>query len=133
LAQEIKTYKEKFIDAKLQQLALEFLEKKNFLIEKDKTLVGLTGQDYKVSFHIMGKMGSEERFSTAIVVLDYGKSIGTDVINKYDRVCKDLKMSINKLILVSNDFSVPAKNMAEKANLFLLSRGELVSILLTGY
>lgn len=132
MSQEIRNYKEKFIDAKLQQLALEFLEKKNFIIEKDKTLIGLTGEEYEVSFHIMGKLGSEEKFSTAIIVLDYGKSIGTDVINKYDRITKDLRMSINKLILVSNDFSVPAKNMAEKANLFLLSRGELVSILLTG-
>ena len=132
MSQELKTYKEKFIDAKLQQLALEFLEKKNFLIEKDKELTGISGQDHILSFYISGKIGSQEKFASGIVILDYGKSIGTDVINKYDRISKDLKMSVNKLILVSNDFSVPAKNMAEKANLFLLSRGELVSILLTG-
>ncbi len=132
MSQEIKTYKEKFIDAKLQQLALEFLEKKNFLIEKDKELIGVSGQEHKLSFYISGKIGSQDKFASGIVILDYGKSIGTDVINKYDRISKDLKMSVNKLILVSNDFSVPAKNMAEKANLFLLSRGELVSILLTG-
>lgn len=121
---------DKYTDAKLQRLALEFLENKNLIIEKEKVLNGISGQSYKVAFHIQGKSSSNMRLSTAVVVLDYGKSIGTDIINKYDHIKQDLSHIINKLVIIGNEFSTPARSIAEKSGLLLLSRGELISLLL---
>ena len=122
---------DKYTDAKLQRLALEFLENKNLIIEKDKILNGVSGKDFIIAFLIQGKSSSNDRLSTAVIVLDYAKSIGTDVINKYGHIYKDLSHIINKLVIIGNEFSIPARSIAEKTGLLLLSRGELVSLLLT--
>ena len=128
---DMQVQQNQFIDQNLKTLALSFLTQKNFTIEKNKKLTGNSGQEYVTSFHIQGREGSKDQLSTVIVILDYAKSIGTDVIYKYDRMSKDLSDKVNKIVLIGNDFSVPARNMAEKASIFLLSRGELVSILLS--
>ena len=116
---------------KLKEIALEFLDQNNFLFQENTKSSGISGQKYQFQFLITGqkKHAGKDNISTGIILKDYKKSVGSDGICQAERLLKDCP-DINKIVMISNEFSVPARNLARRCGVPLISRGELISMLI---
>ena len=114
----------------LKELAVCFLEKHNFKYQATtETLKQNNNLEGKIDFIITGQKDSTiTNGKTGLIVKDYKKSTGSDTICQIERLLKDLPQ-INQIILLANEFSVPARNLAERCGVPTISRGELISML----
>lgn len=129
---DLAQYQDKYTQMNLKELAIEFLDRHNF--KYDKTIVHegrLSGTEHKIDFLITGQEGKkfETPIKTGLIVKDYRKSTGADAVCQVERLIKDLSPDINQVILLANEFSVPALNLAERCGVPTISRGELISML----
>lgn len=125
-------YKDKYTEMNLKQLAVAFLERHNFKYNKMILKEGrLSGTEHTLDFLITGQKGKEFESSikTGLIVKDYRKSAGSDAVCQVERLLKDLTPDVNQVILLANEFSVPARNLAERCGVPTISRGELISML----
>lgn len=126
--EDIANYKDKFSDMNLRQLAVCFLEKHSFKYQENLPNVS-NNLEQKIDFIITGQKNNEiDSVKTGIIVKDYKKSTGSDTICQIERLLKDLPQ-INQIIVLANEFSVPARNLAERCGVPTISRGELISML----
>lgn len=124
-------YEDRFTNMKLKEIALEFLDQNNFLFQENTKSSGISGQEYTFQFLITGQKthSTNDNISTGIILKDYKKSVGSDGICQAERLLKDCP-EINKVVMISNEFSVPARNLARRCGVPLISRGELISMLI---
>ncbi|MHA2365048.1 MAG: restriction endonuclease [Candidatus Hodarchaeales archaeon] len=124
-------YRDRFTDMELRELAIEFLNLHDFDYHENLKTSGISGQDHKIDIMITGQKNQieEQHISTGIILRDYRKSVGADGICQAERLLKDCS-EIKKIVIMANEFSVPARNLAERCGLPVISRGELVSMLL---
>ena len=121
--EELSNYKDKYTAMNLRELAVCFLEKHNFKYQDSSSAVK------KIDFIITGQKNSDmDSVNTGLIVKDYKKSTGSDTICQIERLLKDLP-HIGQIILLANEFSVPARNLAERCGIPTISRGELISML----
>ena len=111
----------------LADLALKWLNETPFAIKKNCVMEGKSGEDYKIDFMIESKLNSEKTDNNspsrlAIKVVDQNRSLGTNVINKFENISKDLNV---KTLIISNKFSVQAKHLAQRTDIMLMERSEL--------
>ena len=126
---ELANYKDKYTEMNLRELAVCFLEKHDFKYHDTKMIEFENGLEQKIDFIITGQKNTElDSVKTGLIVKDYKKSTGSDTICQIERLLKDLPQ-INQIILLSNEFSVPARNLAERCGVPTISRGELISML----
>lgn len=129
--EELTNYKDKYTAMNLRELAVCFLEKHNFNYEDTNKTEWENSQEKKraINFIITGQKNSAiNSAKTGIIVKDYKKSTGSDTICQIERLLKDMP-HINQIILLANEFSVPARNLAERCGIPTISRGELISML----
>ena len=128
---DLADYKDKYSDMKLKDLAIEFLERHNFKYNSGILQEGrLSGAEHKLDFLITGQEGKDiKNIKTGMIIKDYRKSTGADAVCQVERLIKDLTPNINQIILLANEFSVPARNLAERCGVPTISRGELISML----
>lgn len=123
-------YQDRFTDMNLKQLALEFLDLHNFMFKENFQTSGLSGKNHDLDFMIVGQKNHlDVPSSTGIILRDYKKSLGSDGICQAERLLKDCP-DIKKVVVMANEFSVPARNLAERCGVPTISRGELISMLL---
>ena len=108
-------------DKALADLALTWLNNSPFTIKKDILLEGRSGEDYKMDF-----MLENEKSKLAIKIADQRRTIGTNIINKMEQISKDLGY---KTLLISNKFSIQAKHLAQRTDIMIMERDELVTVL----
>ncbi len=124
--EELANYKDKYSAMNLRELAVCFLEKHNFTYQDTNISPRETK---KIDFIITGQKNSNvDTVNTGLIVKDYKKSTGSDTICQIERLLKDLP-HIGQIILLANEFSVPARNLAERCGIPTISRGELISML----
>lgn len=116
----------------LRELFRAFLGIKNIEKIEKVTLTGNSGQDHKFDFLLTQKEINADFFKpgigeTGVIVKDYRKPAGSDLITKTEKMGKDC--GFGKIMLCSNSFSTSAKSLAERSKVMTLSRGQLVSIL----
>ena len=127
--EELANYKDKYTEMNLRELAVCFLEKHNFKYQDTFNSEWDNNQEKKIDFIITGQKNTEvSGAKTGLIVKDYKKSTGSDTICQIERLLKDLP-HINQIILLANEFSVPARNLAERCGVPTISRGELISML----
>ena len=109
----------------LVDLALKWLNESPFSVKKNCVLEGKSGEDYKIDFILESdlKKGIDDSPSRlAIKVVDQNRSLGTNVINKFENISKDLNV---KTLIISNKFSVQAKHLAQRTDVMIMERDEL--------
>ena len=112
-------------EKKLADLALKWLNESPFSVKKNCVLEGKSGEDYKIDFILESdlKKGIDDSPSKlAIKVVDQNRSLGTNVINKFENISKDLNL---KTLIISNKFSVQAKHLAQRTDVMIMERDEL--------
>ena len=127
--EDIVNYSDKYSRMNLKELAVAFLEKHNFKYKEIDEAEKNNSLESKIDFIITGQRNSNASAGkTGLIVKDYKKSTGSDTICQIERLLKDLPQ-INQIILLANEFSVPARNLAERCGVPTISRGELISML----
>lgn len=106
----------------LSDLALNWLANSPFLVKTNCLLEGRSGEDYKIDFMIENDNASK----LVIKVADQGRTIGTNVINKMEKISKDLGF---KTLLITNKVSVQAKHLAKRTDIMIMERDELETVL----
>ena len=112
-------------DNELMNLALKWLAESPFAVKKNCVLEGKSGEDYKIDFMLesnLKKETDEGLSKLAIKVVDQNRSLGTNVINKFENISKDLNV---KTLIISNKFSVQAKHLAQRTDVMIMERDEL--------
>ena len=127
---------DEYADYDLKTLVRAFLEIKNFNKVEDVQIVGKSGQEYQLDFllsrqdQVDGDYFRPQVGETGIIVKDYGKSAGADVITKAEKIGVDC--GFDKITVVSNFFGGIARSLANRTGkVITITRGELVSILRT--
>ena len=109
----------------LVELAMKWLNDSPFSVKKNCVLEGKSGEDYNIDFMLEStiKKETDEGLSKlAIKVVDQNRSLGTNVINKFENISKDLNV---KTLIISNKFSVQAKHLAQRTDIMIMERDEL--------
>ncbi len=63
-----------------------------------------------------------------VVIKDWKRAVGVDIIIRAEQIAKTSRL-ISKILIVSNLFSDPARSLAEKIGIFLLTRRDLIRII----
>lgn len=109
----------------LVDLAMKWLNESPFMVKKNCILEGKSGEDYKIDFMLETSLKKENEDSPsklAIKVVDQNRSLGTNIINKFENISKDLNV---KTLIISNKFSVQAKHLAQRTDVMIMERDEL--------
>lgn len=112
-------------DNNLTNLALKWLNESPFLVKKNCILEGKSGEDYKIDFMVesgLKKETEDEPSKLAVKIVDQNRSLGTNIINKFENISKDLNV---KTLIISNKFSVQAKHLAQRTDVMIMEREEL--------
>jgi hypothetical protein len=105
----------------LARLAQGFLDYKKFQLQETVTVKA----SCICTFDIFLSPGDK---LVAILIKDYRRSCGFNVIHHFSDVLKAFYSQIKQAIVISNQFSFPARSNAKELNIELLPRGDLVSI-----
>ncbi len=109
----------------LAELAMNWLNNSPFAVKKNCILEGKSGEDYTIDFMLesnIKKDTDDGLTKLAIKVVDQNRSLGTNVINKFENISKDLNV---KTLIISNKFSVQAKHLAQRTDVMIMERAEL--------
>ncbi|MFQ5976743.1 MAG: restriction endonuclease [Candidatus Heimdallarchaeota archaeon] len=114
---------------KLRDLARRFFEWKGFSVRESVPVEG-DHEDYEFDFLISNKEKATlgDRTPVGVLMKDWARVCGVNVIIRCETIMNDVRNVVPQGLVVSNQFSVAARELAQKANILLLSRGELVSI-----
>ncbi|MHA1543158.1 MAG: restriction endonuclease [Candidatus Hodarchaeales archaeon] len=63
-----------------------------------------------------------------IVIKDWRRAVGVDIIIRAEKLMKSSRF-ITKVLLISNHFSDPARSLAERIGLLLLTKNDIIDIL----
>ncbi len=63
-----------------------------------------------------------------VVIKDWKRAVGVDIVIRAEQIAKTSRL-ISKILIVSNLFSDPARSLAEKIGIFLLTRNDLIRII----
>ena len=63
-----------------------------------------------------------------VVIKDWKRAVGVDIVIRAEQIAKTSRL-IFKILIVSNLFSDPARSLAEKIGIFLLTRNDLLRII----
>ncbi|MFW9916654.1 MAG: restriction endonuclease [Candidatus Thorarchaeota archaeon] len=118
---------ETFDHLSLQDLARRFFERLACEVRESVSVKG-NCNFYEFDFLLSRKSTAEDSLTIGVVVKDWARSCGINVIIDFEHVLKDMQSTIQRGLLVTNQVSSMARLLAQKAGILLLSRGELVSI-----
>ena len=63
-----------------------------------------------------------------ITIKDWRRAVGVDIIIRAEKLMKSSRL-INKVLLISNHFSDPARSLAERIGILLLTKNDIIEIL----
>jgi hypothetical protein len=100
---------------------------KNLKTEEDVTMYGTSGAEYEVDFLLTTEQPSNCQ-RVAVIVKDYKGPAKVTNIHQAAHLQNDCT-EVDKVLLVSNKISGPAKNLAKRSGIQTLSRDEIQAIL----
>ena len=69
-----------------------------------------------------------DNLGIGVVIKDWKRAVGVDIVIRAEQIAKTSRL-ISKILIVSNLFSDPARSLAEKIGIFLLTRSDLIRII----
>lgn len=102
----------------LTQLIMEYFLLRGYQLEKDVFVEGKTGTIYKFDF-----VAKKENSALPIIVKNWNRTVGINVVIDADRAAEDTNMS--KPILIGWRFSDHAKSYANRMGITLINISEI--------
>jgi hypothetical protein len=108
----------------LEELTLEYCRQRNLIVDRS-----LLNQKDK-PFDLIIQNGDENE-GIGVIIKDWNRAVGVDIIIRAEKIMKNNRF-LSKMLVVTNLFSDPARSLAEKIRIFLLTRNDLIRILSSG-
>ncbi|MHA2499904.1 MAG: restriction endonuclease [Candidatus Hodarchaeales archaeon] len=126
-----KTSEEKKPTIPLKTQTRDFFKRRNLgkdlTTEEDVTIYGTSGVEYEVDFLLTTSKPSNCQ-RVAVLVRDYKGPAKVTNVHQAAHLQNDCR-EIDKVLLVSNRISGPAKNLAKRSGIQTLSRDEILAIM----
>ena len=107
----------------LEELTLEYCRQRNLIVDRK-----FHQRDDEIDLVIQN--GGENE-GIGVIIKDWKRAVGVDIIIRAEKVMKNTRF-LSKMLIVTNYFSDPARSLAEKIRIFLLTRNDLIQILSSG-
>jgi hypothetical protein len=107
----------------LEELTLEYCKQRNLIVDRK-----FHQRDEEIDFVIQN---GDENEGIGVIIKDWKRAVGVDIVIRAEKVMKNTRF-LSKMLVVTNYFSDPARSLAEKIRIFLLTRNDLIRILTSG-
>ncbi|MFW9902868.1 MAG: restriction endonuclease [Candidatus Thorarchaeota archaeon] len=107
----------------LEELTLAYCKQRNLIVDRK-----FHQRDEEVDFVIQN---GDENEGIGVIIKDWKRAVGVDIVIRAEKVMKNSRF-LSKMLVVTNYFSDPARSLAEKIRVFLLTRNDLIRILSSG-
>lgn len=107
----------------LEELTLEYCRQRNLIVDRK-----FHQRDEEIDFVIQN---GDENEGIGVIIKDWRRAVGVDIVIRAEKVMKNSRF-LSKMLVVTNYFSDPARSLAEKIRIFLLTRNDLIRILTSG-
>ena len=107
----------------LKELTTEYCHFRGLTIDKNTSRASNRRWDFVIQ-------NDNEKESIGITIKDWRRAVGVDIVIRAEQMMKASRY-VSKVLLVSNHFSDPARSLAEKIGIFLLTKNDMVDILST--
>ncbi len=108
----------------LEELTLEYCRQRNLIVDRNL----LHQKDNPIDLIIQN---GDENEGIGVIIKDWKRAVGVDIIIRSEKIMKNNRF-LSKMLVVTNLFSDPARSLAEKIRIFLLTRNDLIRILSSG-
>lgn len=108
----------------LEELTLEYCRQRDLLIDRNFH----PQRDNQVDLVIKN---GDENDSIGVIIKDWKRAVGVDIIIRAEKIMKNHRV-LSKMLVVTNIFSDPARSLAERIRILLLTRNDLIEILNSG-
>jgi hypothetical protein len=105
----------------LEELTREYCRQRNLMIDSSNI-------NDEIDFVIQN---GDENEGIGVLIKDWKRAVGVDIVIRAEKVMKNSRF-LTKMLVVTNYFSDPARSLAEKIRIFLLTRNDLIRILSSG-
>ncbi len=106
----------------LANLAAKYFRQNGYQTEKDTSLEGVSGLSRK--FDLIIRRGREKR---SVWIKDWNRTVGVNMIINIDTAAEDV--GLPKPIIIAEKFSGHAKAYANRRNITLLSKQQILRLL----
>ena len=106
----------------LKELALEYCRQRGLHVNQNIQHLGLDSQIQ------MTIQNGDSQENIGVLIKDWKRAVGVDIVIRAEQIMKATRL-ISKILVVSNFFSDPARSLADKIGIFLLTRKDLLRIL----
>lgn len=116
----------------LKELVDRFLTAVDVAWTEDQSFFGHSGQERKVEYFVPENAFEEEASKhifpkgVGFIVKEWNRSVGYNIVQAASEAEKDCS-EIEKIFLVSQDFSTSARDWAKKSGVGLISRDDLIA------
>ncbi|MFX1505795.1 MAG: restriction endonuclease [Promethearchaeota archaeon] len=107
----------------LEELTLEYCKQRNLIVDRK-----FYQYNEEIDFVIQN---GDENEGIGVIIKDWKRAVGVDIVIRAEKVMKNSRF-LSKMLVVTNYFSDPARSLAEKIRVFLLTRNDLIRILTSG-
>ncbi len=108
----------------LKELTLEYCRQRGFQVNQNIQHFGMANQIQ------MTIQNGNIRENIGVLIKDWKRAAGVDIVIRAEQIVKTTRL-ISKILVVSNFFSEPARSLADKIGIFLLTRKDLLRVLTT--
>ncbi|MFX0090602.1 MAG: restriction endonuclease [Candidatus Hodarchaeota archaeon] len=118
----------------LKELVNRFLKAVDVAWTEDQSFYGRSGQERKVEYFVPENAFAVDEASKhvfpkgiGLIVKEWNRSVGYNVVQAASEAERDCS-EIEKIFLVSQDFSTSARDWAKKSGVTLISRDDLIAV-----
>ncbi|UCG89835.1 MAG: restriction endonuclease [Candidatus Heimdallarchaeota archaeon] len=108
----------------LEELTLEYCRQRNLIVDRNFHPHG----DNQIDLIIQN---GDENEGIGVMIKDWKRAVGVDIVIRAEKIMKNSRF-LSKMLIVTNLFSDPARSLAERIRIFLLTRNDLIRILSSG-
>ena len=105
----------------LKELTTEYCHFRGLNIDQNTSRVSNRRWDFVIQ-------NDSDKESIGITIKDWKRAVGVDIVIRAEQMMKACRY-VSKVLVVSNYFSDPARSLAEKIGIFLLTKNDMVEIL----
>ncbi|MHA2238121.1 MAG: restriction endonuclease [Candidatus Hodarchaeales archaeon] len=107
----------------LKELTTQYCQLRGFKFDQNTSRASTRRWDYVI------QNGADPE-GIGIIIKDWKRAVGVDIIIRAEQLMKASRY-ISKVLLVSNHFSDPARSLAEKIGIMLLTKMDIIDIITT--
>lgn len=104
----------------LEELTLEYCRQRDLVVE-NKHQYRDDGVDLVIQ-------NGAENEGIGVIIKDWKRAVGVDIIIRAEKIMKNSRF-LSQILVVTNYFSDPARSLAERIRIILLTRSDLIHIL----